>query len=161
MYLTATLTEGSYSVQAGLRLTVTKGKTEPTLYTYEERAIAQENALKYDWAWNQKEKAVKAADRYVDKIDMIYNLWLREGFPRSSHVCLEGDPMYAYCDYCGEYLVEKYGVYPFICDPVNNPWKVTCPNCKRDFPSNDSTKNWQTRACWSMSCIRKWAKAGV
>lgn len=45
--ITATLTEGDRIVEATMWLMVTEGKTAPTVYTYEERAIAQENVLKY------------------------------------------------------------------------------------------------------------------
>ncbi|MBP3633580.1 MAG: Ig-like domain-containing protein, partial [Oscillospiraceae bacterium] len=135
--ITAEITEGGHTVYANLWITATVGKTEPTIYTYEEREIARENVLKYDWAWQEKEFAVTKADVYVEHLDLIYDLWPREGFPRSTRVGLQGDDSYVYCRYCGTDLKERYGHYPWAIDPINNPWKVTCQACGRDFPSND------------------------
>ena len=136
----ASVTEGGRTEEAVCWITVTVGKTEPSLYTNEERAIARENVLKYDWAWQKKEEAVKKADYYVEHLDLIYDMWIREGtVPRSIRVgnrWTNGDA-YRYCRYCGADIVGEYGHYPWIVDPIENPWKVTCPACKRDFPSND------------------------
>ena len=44
--ITATITEGDHEVIAQVWFTITSGKTEPTIYTYEERTNAQENAMK-------------------------------------------------------------------------------------------------------------------
>ena len=135
--ITAVVTEGIHVVKAEIWITVTSGKTEPTIYTYEERANAQENVLKYDWAWQEKEFAVKKADYYVENLDVIYNMWPREGFPRSTRVGWQGDDSYVYCRYCGADLKTLYGHYPWAIDPIENPWKITCQACGRDFPSND------------------------
>ncbi len=41
------------------------------------------------------------------------------------------------CPVCGTDIYKgRNGFYPWILDS-NNPWKVTCPNCKTSFPSND------------------------
>ncbi|MBP3634189.1 MAG: Ig-like domain-containing protein, partial [Oscillospiraceae bacterium] len=135
--LTAYLTEEDRTVAAAMWLVVTKGKTEPTVFTNEERSNAQENVLKYSWAWNEKEAAVADADYYVENLDRIYDMWIYDTFPRTTRVAFKGDNNYRYCDYCGVDLVGKYGAYPWIIDPIENPWKVTCPECRRDFPSND------------------------
>ncbi|MBQ9967194.1 MAG: Ig-like domain-containing protein, partial [Oscillospiraceae bacterium] len=135
--ITAVTMDGSREVEAKLWLTVTQGKTEPTLYTMQERAIAQENVLKYDWAWQQKEDAVRLADLYVENVELLYDMWIREGLPRNCQVGFENDPNYRNCRYCGVDLVGIYSHYPWIVDPIENPWKITCPVCKRDFPSND------------------------
>ena len=42
-----------------------------------------------------------------------------------------------YCRYCGADLLKKFGDYPWITNPLTNPWKIQCPVCKRRFPSND------------------------
>ena len=34
-------------------------------------------------------------------------------------------------------FAEKFGDYPWITNPLTNPWKIQCPVCKRRFPSND------------------------
>ena len=135
--ITATITEGSYTRTAEIWISVTEGKTEPTIYTYEERANAQANAQKYTWAANMKNTAVKNADLYVENLEQIYHQWAYEGIPRATQVGYKNELGYRYCRYCGEDLVAKYGNYPYIVDPINNPWKITCPECKKDFPSND------------------------
>ncbi|MBQ9968728.1 MAG: Ig-like domain-containing protein, partial [Oscillospiraceae bacterium] len=136
--ITATVSDGGTSVTAACWITVTAGKTEPTLYTYEERENARYNANTYDWAISMKNSAVTKADYYVEHLDQIYNSWIREGIPRSTRVGLQTTGnTYRYCRYCKADLVAKHGVYPWIVDPIENPWKVTCPECERDFPSND------------------------
>ncbi|MBP3633876.1 MAG: Ig-like domain-containing protein, partial [Oscillospiraceae bacterium] len=135
--ITATLTEGDRTVQTSLWFTVTEGKTEPTVYTYEERAAAQENVMKYDWAWSQKESAVKMADYYVENLDLIYEMWIPNTFPRTTQVGFRQELGYKYCRYCKTDLVALYEHYPYLVDPIKNPWKITCPVCRRDFPSND------------------------
>ncbi|MBP3633650.1 MAG: pilus assembly protein N-terminal domain-containing protein, partial [Oscillospiraceae bacterium] len=133
----AQLLDGSRTVTGEIWLTFTRGKTEPTLYTYEERAIAQENVTKYNWAWQMKEEAVAKADLYVENVELLYNMWIREGIPRSTQVGYEYDTTYETCRYCKVNLRNIYGHYPWKVDVINNPWKVTCPVCDRDFPSND------------------------
>ena len=137
VYITAVITELGRDVEAGIWFTVTSGKTAPTIYTYEERAIAQENTLKYDWAWQERASAVTQADYIVEHLDQYYDLYVHEGIPRSANVGLRSDPEVTFCRYCGEDLKNDFTVYPWIVDPINNPWKITCPRCKRDFPSND------------------------
>ena len=135
--VTATVMEGGRAVSDEVWLTFTEGKTEPTLYTYEERAIARENVKKYDWAWQMKEAAASKADLYVGYVDHLYNMWIREGLPRTNQVGYEYDTTYETCRYCGVNLRNIYGHYPWKVDVINKPWKITCPVCKRDFPSND------------------------
>ncbi|MBP3633185.1 MAG: Ig-like domain-containing protein, partial [Oscillospiraceae bacterium] len=136
--IVASVTQDGRTMEAACWITVTVGKTEPTIYTWEERENAMENALTYDWAISAKESAVKKADYYVDNLDVIYNMWIREGLPRSTRVGLQyTDDAYRYCRYCGVDLVAEYGAYPWIVDPIENPWKVQCPACSRVFPSND------------------------
>ncbi|MBP3633345.1 MAG: Ig-like domain-containing protein, partial [Oscillospiraceae bacterium] len=135
--ITATITEGSHVVEAAVWFTVTTGKTEPTIYTYEERETAQENILKYSWAWDTKEAAVSLADFVVDNLEAYYQGATREGMPRTSSMYREGYNEVKDCDYCGAAIETIFGVNCWITDPINNPWKVTCPNCMRDFPSND------------------------
>ena len=135
--ITAAVNEDGREIMAEIWITVTSGKTQPTLYTYEERANAQENVLKYSWAWEMKEETIALADFVVDHLDEFYDLYIHDTFPRSTGAGLKEDDNYLNCRYCGVYLGSKWGVYPWIIDPINNPWKITCPACKRDFPSND------------------------
>ncbi|MBQ9968456.1 MAG: putative Ig domain-containing protein, partial [Oscillospiraceae bacterium] len=137
--ITATIREGDHTVEALCWITVTENKAEPSLYTYEERAIAQENALKYTWAWEQKDAAVRKANYYVENLEHIYNMWPHEGLPRNVRITVNDDPNYKVCPSCNTDLVEAgYGTaYHYQVDPIENPWKVKCPHCKALFPSND------------------------
>ncbi|MBQ9967935.1 MAG: Ig-like domain-containing protein, partial [Oscillospiraceae bacterium] len=133
----AMVLENGREVESEVWITVTAGKTEPSLFTYEERRTAQENVLKYDWAWQMKEKSISMADYVVEHLDQFYDLYFMDAFPRSCNVGFTGDPKITTCRYCDTYLAGSYSVYPWLVDPINNPWKITCPACKRDFPSND------------------------
>ncbi|MBP3633845.1 MAG: hypothetical protein J6J43_04645, partial [Oscillospiraceae bacterium] len=137
--VTASVTESGHTVEASLWITVTEGKTEPTVYTYEERATAQENVLKYSWAWEMKETAVNLADVFVENLDYIYSemLFVQTWPGNTSSTGYQNDSQGKICRYCKTNLETKYGHHPWIVDPINNPWKITCPECMRDFPSND------------------------
>ncbi|MBQ9967361.1 MAG: Ig-like domain-containing protein, partial [Oscillospiraceae bacterium] len=138
--ITAAFEENGRAVEAVIWITVTEGKTQPTIYTWEERTNAQENCMKYTWAWQEKESAVNMADYYVENLEVILDNWIREGtVPRSTKVGFlnSNADAYKYCRYCGVDVVGTYGHYPWIVDPIGNPWKITCPACHRDFPSND------------------------
>ena len=133
----ATVTEGARQIEAAVWITVTAGKTEPTVYTYEERENALENVSKYSWAWNMKEAAVKKADFAVAHLDTYYELITHEGILRNGRVGHNADPEALFCRYCKADLGAIYNHYPYEVDPIGKPWKITCPECKRDFPSND------------------------
>ena len=135
--VTATVTEGSNVLIAQQYITVTAGKSEPTIFTYEERANAQANTSKFLWAYQMKNTATKQADVYVANLDTIYNMWLFDDLPRTTRVGYKNETGYRYCRYCNSDLVATWGNYPWIVDPLENPWKITCPACKNDFPSND------------------------
>jgi hypothetical protein len=72
--ITVLVDDNGHTVSDEIWISVTAGKSEPTLYTYEERAIAQENVLKYDWAWEEKEKASaeEQAKRFVEGLYLEY-----------------------------------------------------------------------------------------
>ena len=138
--ITATVKEGERVLTAQIWITATMGKTKPTIYTYEERAIAQENALKYDWAWAEKEDAVARADMYVAALDSLYEELLHpQTWPGNSiatfHKSSADDGRI--CPMCEFDLTVYNGYYPWKVDPVNNPWKIQCPHCGANFPSND------------------------
>lgn len=106
--------------------------------TKEKAAIARENLRKLPWARKEIEaNHIKRADMYVDKIDLLYDMVVGEGIPRSTCVGAEGDPDMYFCRYCGCNLGAKYADAAWIHDPFENPWKIKCPDCGRLFPSND------------------------
>ncbi len=149
-YITAT-NEGKVSINAKalfkgeeketneLSLEIVPGtnKTEPTIYTYEMRANALENAGKYKWAKTLQKSSMEEADAFVENLDAIYNLIIGEGLPRSVTAALQDDPQAFTCVYCGLDIREKYGLYSWRINTLARPWKIQCPDCKRLFPSND------------------------
>jgi len=132
-----TATHGGATVSREIELPVIRGKSEASYMTAEKAAAARENAQKYDWAKSTAETYARKADVYVDKIDQLWDLVISEGLPRSHSVGVSGDPDLKKCRYCNTNLQEEYGTYPWLQNPLNRPWQIQCPECKRLFPSND------------------------
>ncbi|MBQ7118805.1 MAG: S-layer homology domain-containing protein [Oscillospiraceae bacterium] len=120
-----------------ITLPVVLGKLEGSYYTSERVANVRENVEKYDWARQQANNYKKNADKYVDNLDLIYDLIPSEGIPRGAYMGLMEDPYGTYCRYCNVDLMEKYGQFTWLTNPLQDPWKIQCPDCKRKFPSND------------------------
>jgi hypothetical protein len=108
-----------------------------TIWTEEERANARENIEKYSWAAEASKGYIDEAERYVKIIDTLYEMVVAEGLPRYYFVGEALDPERFYCRYCKTNIAAKYGLYSWIVDPINDPWKIKCPECRRRFPSND------------------------
>ena len=135
--ITVTVVENGRDMTASLWITVTSGKTEPTLFTNEERAIAQENTKKYSWAWQEMNSAVTYADYVVENLDKFYDVLIYETFPRATAVGFKSDPDQYTCRYCKYDLNKVTSHYGWLVDPIEDPWKIQCPICKNRFPSND------------------------
>lgn len=111
---------------------LTNSKTKSTYYTAEKVAAARENVEKYDWAKSTKDAIVARAEQYLKlDYDFLWELVPAQTIPRSYAV---NEALG--CPHCGK-EIDKYGNYPYIIDPVNNPWKLECPNCSAKFPTND------------------------
>jgi len=54
-----------------------------TIYTAEMRENALRNVQKYDWARELRDEAVKAANRHIENLDILYERMPGEGIPRS------------------------------------------------------------------------------
>ncbi len=132
-----TATHGGATVQREASLPVVRGKSEASYMTADKAAAVRVNAQKYDWAKSTAESAAKAADKYVDKLDQLWDLIVSEGIPRSFTVGIQYDPEAYYCRYCNTNLQKKYDNDPWIHAPFTRPWQIQCPECKRLFPSND------------------------
>ncbi len=135
--ITVTAASGSNSAEAKFTVSVKElapAKTRSTFYTEEERANAQENIAKYDWASSLQQNAVKAADVYVNMDnEELWGMVPSQMIPRSYAVT---SPQTIGCLNCGS-EVNEFGNYPYIIDSAGMPWKLTCPNCKMVFPTND------------------------
>ena len=132
-----TVTLNGVTVTGSVSISVSNGKSASSFYTEEKVAAARENVQKYSWARTERDKAESAANKYIGKEDDLWNLVTQEGLPRGATVGFQDDPNAYTCAYCGVDLRAKYSVYPWISDPLNTPWKVQCPDCRRFFPSND------------------------
>ncbi|MBQ6697938.1 MAG: S-layer homology domain-containing protein [Oscillospiraceae bacterium] len=138
-FVTATVILSDGREAAGVaEVSVREGKTSRTYYTDEKVQAARENAQKYDWAKAEVKAAVKEAEKYLElTMEDAWNLIPGEGIPRSWYVGVKGDPDRMSCRYCNADLKLANGSYPWITDPLKDPWKIQCPECKRRFPSND------------------------
>ena len=138
--VTVSVDEKGHILETSLWITTTVGKTEPTVWTYEERANARENVQIYAWAWSEKDVAVARADMYVAALDILYEEVLHpQTWPGNNistfHNSSSDDGRI--CPMCETDLTRYNAYYPWVVDPINNPWKISCPHCKAEFPSND------------------------
>ena len=118
-------------------LTVIKGKSKATYMTSEKAAAARANVKKYDWAKSTIQAYVEEADKYVDKLDVLYDMITSNGVPRGYSIGGEGDPDMYTCRFCNTDIRLEYGSYEWQHNAISRPWRVQCPDCKRLFPSND------------------------
>ncbi len=137
VYATVALNGASVDTEAiTVSVGANSGKTGRTYYTDERVSAARENVQTYSWAKSIKDAAIKEADKYVGQEDKLWNLIPGEGIPRGYGVGYRDDPEYRLCRYCGENLLELYAGN-YIINSLTRPWKIQCPACKRQFPSND------------------------
>ena len=126
-------------------LSVRIGKTGPTYYTEDRISAMEENVANYDWAKEIKDAAITDAENLLDKkadyLDFVYNNMITgQEIPRGITIGFRLDPNAYYCKYCNVDLRKDFGLYEWLHDPYNYPWKIQCPSCMRRFPSNDFGK---------------------
>ena len=126
-----------YTEVGACYITVESGKSRRSLYTDEKVENARRNIERYDWAASMRDAAVREADKYVENIDRLRALLPTQELLRSFKVGYIDDPGQNTCVFCEKDLLGEYGAYPWITDPMRMPWKIQCPNCRRQFPSND------------------------
>lgn len=107
-------------------------KTKASYYTSAKVATARQNIEQYSWAAQVKQDAITQADKYLALgYDKLWSSVTSQLLPRSYGV---NQPLG--CLKCGK-EIDNYGNYPYQHDHANNPWKLTCPNCHYQFPTND------------------------
>ncbi|MBQ2743897.1 MAG: Ig-like domain-containing protein, partial [Oscillospiraceae bacterium] len=121
-------------------LPVVKGKSKATYRPESMVQAARENYKKYDWVKSSAETYIKAADKYVSRLDDLYNMIASQGIPRSHSLGAKNDPEMYTCRFCNADLMALRGQFPWVHNALSRPWKVQCPECKRVFPSNDFEK---------------------
>ncbi len=127
-----------FEQEGAVNIVVTNGKVDRSIYTDEKVAAARKNIESYDWAKRERDSAVKAADKYVDLAELLWQSVTTQELPRASSVGFRWDTKINCCRYCGVNLADKYGSgTAWIINPLNSPWKIQCPDCRRKFPTND------------------------
>jgi hypothetical protein len=143
----AVVKSGDISLETTVNISVVdpskieNSKTRATYYTEEKVAAARENVKKYDWAKSLEAAAVKEADKYLAvggelNDEFLWNLVTPQSIPRTMFHIQRTKAGELGCPVCGKDIT-PYGSYPFKVDPINEPWKITCPSCNTKFPTND------------------------
>ncbi|MGD7706330.1 heparinase II/III domain-containing protein [Microlunatus sp. Y2014] len=135
--ITATASNDRGEVSDTLELSImvlTTAKTRASYWTEERRAVARENMTNLGWAASIRDSAVTAAAPYVALgPEKLWKLITSQDVPRSYGFTSNEQNG---CLNCGT-DVHAYGQYPYTADVWDKPWKLTCPSCKLDFPTND------------------------
>jgi hypothetical protein len=103
------------------------------------REIALKNAKTYDWAKEIVATVTERAEYMLQYVDELCALVPSEGFPRTAgNSTLEaGEEVKGRCPYCGAHIAKATRKGQWVMDPTVHPWKLTCPACQSNFPSND------------------------
>jgi hypothetical protein len=89
----------------------------------------RQNVDRYDWASQQAQRLVEAAQPWREMTDdALWTLMFGPTLPRSWMVWSNG-----FCPACKQ----PVPMYEWLIQPWKHPWKVQCPHCKRLFPTND------------------------
>ncbi|MBR5272011.1 MAG: S-layer homology domain-containing protein, partial [Clostridia bacterium] len=141
--ITVTATLSGVTKSATFTLSVTEGGKQRSSYRTKEKVAAmRENAKLYDWANASMRSYTKQAEKFIGEEEKLWNMITSQELPRSYYVGYRSDPRIGYCRYCGANIGDIYGstLTCWRIDPWNNPWKITCPECRKQFPSNDFEK---------------------
>lgn len=107
-------------------------KTCRTLYTEEKLRNLHKNIDTLFWAKQRRDTVLANAERYLRYgTDRLVTELAPQELPRSYAVNQELG-----CPHCGREMM-RHGQSGWIIDFENHPWKVTCPNCGKRYPSND------------------------
>ena len=118
---------------------IVTGKTRRSFYRDDKVDALRSNVANYSWAAGSRDYYTQNAEKFLGNEEKLWNSVTTQELPRSYYVGYRADPNAATCRYCGCDLSAKYGspYYAWIMDAWENPWKVGCPDCNREFPSND------------------------
>ena len=114
-------------------------KTGSTIYSPERVANARRNIERYDWAKQQRDNTVNAANAYASQTDdWLWDLVTPQSIPRGTQVSRAKG-----CPKCGK-AIERFGRWPWKVDVFKRPWKIECPSCGEVFPKNDFGKFYES-----------------
>ncbi len=107
-------------------------KTTSAFYPSSLVQIGRKNAEEYAWAARMRELAVEGARPWMAMSDaQLWSLMFGNTITRSWMVWSNG-----FCPGCKE----SVPMYNWEIDAMGRPWKVRCPHCDDDFPTNDFEK---------------------
>lgn len=110
-------------------------------YNPEMVKVMRQNAVADEAVALNKAKAVEMADKGLAFGNEFWWKYVSgNSLPRGA---MPGEKITG-CPECGDELINKYGVYGWICLTENNSWKIQCPNCGKKFPSNDFKKYYES-----------------
>lgn len=113
------------------------------LYTRERIANLRSNCERYEWARAERERVVKAAQRWVAlSDDDLWKMVPSQRLPRAIDVSMYRGRRPG-CPVCGD-RISAFGNYPYNPDVLGKPWKIQCPSCKAVFPTNDFGRYYQS-----------------
>ena len=115
------------------------GKQRSRFVSAAMRSNAVANAAKCNWAREQQERAVAAAEAWVGRTDdALWEMVTAQELPRTIYtnegVTYKGQQ--PYCPGCGEEAPAKSGREWWEFDDAR-PWKIWCEHCKEVYPKND------------------------
>lgn len=102
-------------------------KEAAAIYTPERMAVALENCARYNWAREERDKVVKAADRILEL--PVGKLLRRMPSPNMIR------DMWGHCPHCGWTTMGTPGKNM---DIIKTPWKTGCPSCEKNLPGFDA-----------------------
>lgn len=113
-------------------------KESSRFVTAEMRANALANVKKYPWAAKAQRSAVAGAKPWLElSDDELWALVPSQEVPRSANSTFwRTDALGVGCPNCGK-AINRFGTYPWVCDPWKARWKIKCPNCAQVYPKND------------------------
>ena len=104
-------------------------KTSGVFITPEMMKRARQNIDRYEWAKDIKNDIVSRARPWLAlSDDELWDMMFGNTISRSWMVWSDG-----YCPACGE----SVPMYTWEIDAFESPWKVRCPHCGQQFPTND------------------------
>lgn len=117
---------------------IESSKTTSTFYTDERRANILNNIDNYSWAKSQQDTAVSNAEKYVKLDDeQLWKIVTSQSVSRSLGIATRYKLTNKPSPDPDDDGISNHGNYPWIIDPIENPWKIKSPVTGRMFPTND------------------------
>lgn len=126
------------SLEGEAEVVSSSGKRGRTIYTDEMVANAKYNVKNYKWGVSRLKSIGGKSYPYVYSFEDIYNMIPHEGIPRSYENSTRdvSNEIKFCCPNCGISVEEVFGG-EWAHNPLEYPWKIWCPNCGTNYPTND------------------------